>query len=257
MISYRSINNFISVNMFLIFVSSIHYYLENNLIFIICRNLTIIVIINFMLKNKNRLSNKQIHEKYNGEFIIDLLIASTIEYFTSYFVVNNIQIDMKEIPFEFIKFIPISFIFEIIFDLFHYLLHRLLHSNSYLYMIHKHHHEHCNITSIIAFHQNPLDLIMTNSIPFLISLNIISRLFLINKYQIYLINTYKIYIEICGHIGKESKTSSFPQFIWLPKFLEIELYSEDHFNHHLYVNCNYAKRFSLWDKIFETFYKNF
>ncbi len=73
-------------------------------------------------------------------------------------------------------------------------------------------------------------------------------------FEFYLITVYKIFIEIAGHTGKISKpTCSFPQFIWLPKMLNIELYSEDHSLHHSKINCNYSKRFSLWDKIFGTF----
>ena len=47
-------------------------------------------------------------------------------------------------------------------------------------------------------------------------------------------------------------TSSFPQCIWLPRLFNIELYTEDHDLHHSRNNCNYSKRFSLWDKIFKT-----
>jgi sterol desaturase/sphingolipid hydroxylase (fatty acid hydroxylase superfamily) len=39
----------------------------------------------------------------------------------------------------------------------------------------------------------------------------------------------------------------------LPKWLNIELYCEDHDIHHSVNNCNYSKRFSLWDKVFGTF----
>lgn len=62
-----------------------------------------------------------------------------------------------------------------------------------------------------------------------------------------------MFIEISGHIGKRMHpTSSFSQFIWLPKFFNIELYTEDHDLHHSHNNCNYSKRFSLWDKVFGT-----
>ena len=75
--------------------------------------------------------------------------------------------------------------------------------------------------------------------------------------QFNLIITYKLFIEISGHIGKKIyPTSCFSQFMWLPKLLEIELYTEDHDLHHSMNNCNYSKRFSFWDKLFGT-YKSF
>jgi sterol desaturase/sphingolipid hydroxylase (fatty acid hydroxylase superfamily) len=66
--------------------------------------------------------------------------------------------------------------------------------------------------------------------------------------------SYKTFIEICGHSGKKSyPIGSFSQFIWLPRFFHISLYSEDHALHHSSNFCNYSKRFSLWDKQFETY----
>lgn len=73
--------------------------------------------------------------------------------------------------------------------------------------------------------------------------------------MINLIMIYKIFIEISGHSGKKIKATSFPQFMWLPKIFDIELRTEDHDLHHTLNNCNYSKRFKLWDKIFST-YKN-
>ncbi len=63
----------------------------------------------------------------------------------------------------------------------------------------------------------------------------------------------KIYMELCGHSGKDIKTGSFVQCIWLPRLLNIQLYTVDHDNHHSKNNCNYGKRFSLWDKVFNTY----
>jgi sterol desaturase/sphingolipid hydroxylase (fatty acid hydroxylase superfamily) len=72
-----------------------------------------------------------------------------------------------------------------------------------------------------------------------------------------IILVYKTFIELSGHTGKKLYPSgSFAQFIWLPKMFGIQLYTEDHNLHHSKGNCNYAKRFSLWDRIFGT-YKNF
>jgi sterol desaturase/sphingolipid hydroxylase (fatty acid hydroxylase superfamily) len=78
----------------------------------------------------------------------------------------------------------------------------------------------------------------------------------ITYYQYILISIYKTAVEIAGHTGKKSyPTSSFPQFPWITKSLNIELYTEDHDSHHRFFKYNYSKRFSLWDKVFGT-YKN-
>jgi sterol desaturase/sphingolipid hydroxylase (fatty acid hydroxylase superfamily) len=69
-----------------------------------------------------------------------------------------------------------------------------------------------------------------------------------------MIIVYKNFIEISGHSGKKLyPTSCFSQFKWLPQWLNIELYTEDHDLHHSLNNCNYGKRFSLWDKLFNTY----
>jgi sterol desaturase/sphingolipid hydroxylase (fatty acid hydroxylase superfamily) len=69
-----------------------------------------------------------------------------------------------------------------------------------------------------------------------------------------MISAYKQYTELAGHSGKMlSPASSFPQFIWLPRLFNIQLYAEDHDLHHKVSNCNFAKRFSLWDKVFGTY----
>jgi len=70
-----------------------------------------------------------------------------------------------------------------------------------------------------------------------------------------LIIVYKIFLEISGHTGKKFNSSSFPQFIWLTKIFKIKLITEDHDNHHKKNNCNYSKRFMLWDIVFGTRYK--
>ncbi|HDY86814.1 MAG TPA: hypothetical protein ENH82_01720 [bacterium] len=55
-------------------------------------------------------------------------------------------------------------------------------------------------------------------------------------------------------MGKEmDKSSSCPQFYWLPKWLGWELKPADHYKHHTHFNCNYSKRFSLWDRTFGTY----
>jgi len=152
-------------------------------------------------------------------------------------------------------FIPKSFFFEIIFDFFHYWTHRVMHEKKFLYKnFHKKHHKHIKLEPILTFYQDPIDLLLTNSFPMILSLYIFKLFLNLSLFELSLIIIYKIIIEIAGHSGIISNpTTSFLQFIWLPKLLNMELYTEDHDKHHTLIYCNYSKRFSLWDKIFGTF----
>jgi hypothetical protein len=72
-------------------------------------------------------------------------------------------------------------------------------------------------------------------------------------YEQIMMKSYKSITELSGHTGKKNKSSSFIQCIWFAKLLKIELKNEDHNNHHINPNCNFSKRFSIWDKIFKTY----
>jgi lathosterol oxidase len=187
---------------------------------------------------------------YKHEFHVNVVTTTAVECVTHLFIISTHVIDYYSN--EIIYFIPVSFAFEIIFDFFHYIGHRLVH-HKYLYKyIHKKHHKFKHPIAITTFYQDPFDLLITNSIPTVLTLLI----FPVSTVQFHFIVVYKSFIEIGGHTGTISYPScSFPQFIWLPKILHIELYSEDHDLHHSLNNCNYSKRFSLWDKLFGTFTK--
>jgi sterol desaturase/sphingolipid hydroxylase (fatty acid hydroxylase superfamily) len=152
-------------------------------------------------------------------------------------------------------------LFELIFDFFHYWGHRLIHSNRFLYIwVHKKHHKFRYPTTILTYYQEPLDILITNAIPVALSVWIIHQQmgWEMSPFQLTLLMIYKTYIEICGHTGKEvPNTSSFVQFMWLPRWLGIQLYTDDHDLHHTVNNCNYSKRFSLYDKLFGTFHGKF
>jgi sterol desaturase/sphingolipid hydroxylase (fatty acid hydroxylase superfamily) len=189
------------------------------------------------------------------EFHWYVLTSTAVETLTHLCVVNHHAFCERHLLQDVLWFVPISFVFEILFDLFHYTTHRLLHS-PYLYKYcHKTHHKFKHPTSIITFYQEPLDLIMTNSIPTLLTLTILAKY--VSYRQFHMILIYKTFIEICGHCRKyATQLAVFLQFVWLPKWLHIELYTEDHDLHHSLNNCNYAKRFSLWDKVFHTYKPN-
>jgi len=269
MISFNSFKNFFMVNVTLFSVSILDYFTSKefrsndniinfNVVFLISllRNFFFLNCIGNFTKDKVFIGGKDrelILEKYKTEFHIYLLSSTIIESITNLLLEHYFFYDNSN---DILYFIPISFGFELLFDFFHYWSHIILHSNKYLYqLIHKHHHKFSHPIPLITFYQHPLDLIISNSIPSFLSFFIINKLFRINISELLfkLIMTYKSFIEISGHCGKETKTSSFPQCIWLPRYLNIELYAKNHDLHHTSNNCNYSKRFSIWDKCFGTY----
>jgi len=263
MISLNSLKNFVYVNSILIFLGIFEYntvnYFENLyfnffiiMIVFLSRNYFLVNLIDYNIKDKENLYNDQIVESYPHEFKINLITSTGIETITFMFIKNVLLYNTFSSYYDILLFIPYSFIFELIFDFFHYWSHRFLHTNKFLYInIHKKHHKYVHPTSIITFYQDPLDLLITNSLAQVFALLLFPyiSLFLFN-----IILLYKSFIEISGHSGKKLyPNGSFSQFIWLVKILGITLYTEDHNLHHSLSNCNYAKRFSLWDKVFGTY----
>jgi sterol desaturase/sphingolipid hydroxylase (fatty acid hydroxylase superfamily) len=274
-ISIPSLRNYIFVNGFLICLSlcqnsSISYYekninqsLLNNFFFILfiflCRNNLLLNFVEYGTKNKVKICDDQQHlpkEEYEGEFNVNLVTTTSIEVLTHIFIKKTLIFDDRNINFyqQALHFVPISFVFDVLFDLFHYIGHRIFHHKYFYCFFHKKHHKFNHPIAITTFYQDPIDLIITNSIPTIIALYFTPSIFYT---QFNIIVVYKNFIEISGHSGKWSyPTSSFPQCIWLPKLLRIELYTEDHDLHHSLNSCNYAKRFSLWDKSFGTYKEN-
>ena len=262
MISLNSLKNFVYLNGILIFLGMFEYntvnYFENLyfnffiiMMIFLSRNYFLLNLVNYNLKDKENLHDDQIVESYPHEFNINLITSTSIETIT-YMFIKSLIIHNTLSYYDILLFIPYSFIFELLFDFFHYWSHRILHTNKFLYInIHKKHHKYSHIKSIITFYQDPLDLLITNSLPQVFTLLLFPYLplFLFN-----IILSYKSFLEISGHSGKKLyPNGSFIQFIWLPKMLGITLYTEDHNLHHSLSNCNYSKRFSLWDKVFGTY----
>lgn len=204
------------------------------------------------LSNKNKISDENPIENYKGEFHMNVFSGTSIEVLTYLFITNTHTFINYNLLGEISYFIPMSFVSEIIFDFFHYWMHRISHTNKYLYInSHKKHHTYAHPSTIITFYQHPTDLLLTNTLPLVLT-NYLFPYLSFNQFNLFLL--FKSYLEICGHSGYYSKPSScFAQFMWLPKLLNIELYTEDHDLHHSKNNCNYAKRFSLWDKAFGTY----
>lgn len=268
MISINSIKTFLSINIFLLSLGffqylSIQYFSKTNFTnrFFICffifiiRNYTLLNFIDSRTKNKIRISNDVENipkEDYKYEFHYNIITATAVESLTHIFIKYDTTTISNNLYIELIYFIPTSFCFEIIYDFFHYFTHMLLH-NKYLYKyLHKKHHKFIHPISITTFYQDPFDLLITNSIPTMLTLLLTP--IPISYFQFNQILIYKTFIEISGHIGKKTyPICCFTQIIWLPKLLNIELYTEDHDLHHSLNNCNYSKRFTLWDKLFGTY----
>ncbi len=260
MLSVNSIKTFITVNSFLFMISIIQYYYLINyvnplliFIFIGLRNIIMERSLYFGCYKKKFIGNidrSQIKYNYFGLFIF-FLTTTFVDTITYIFIYNFYIFNETNKIKDLIYFIPVSFGFEIIFDLFHYLVHRIEHENKFLYRyIHRIHHTYSHPITIVTYYHHPIDLILSNSIPQLLTLMILPK---ISFFMYNVININKIFIEIAGHTGKEAKASSFPQLIQLPRFLGIELHTEDHDLHHKINNCNYSKRFNLWDIVFKTY----
>lgn len=271
-VTHTSLNNFFIVNTVLITLGVSQYNLITYLNFtysndilnfigvlfiFVIRNYLVLYFIEFGTNHKELILkgvDNNLKEDYKYEFTYNFIRTTAIESITHIVIKNNMYYVDNGIVIDLLYFIPQSFIFEIVFDLFHYFTHRLLH-NKYLYKyFHKKHHKFIHTSSIISLYQDPIDLLITNSFPTIMSLYIFNRINYMSYRQFNIITIYKIFIEISGHIGKKMyPTGCFSQFIWLPRMLNIDLYAEDHNLHHLNNNCNYAKRFSLWDKVFNTY----
>ena len=153
------------------------------------------------------------------------------------------------IGYSWIYFIPLSFLFELIFDIAHYCGHRLLHHRA-LYRFHKPHHV-ANPRYYTAFQSHPLDIIFAYSIPYYVANYFVQM----SPFQITMIQVYLSYQEIGGHLGMAMRpTTSFAQCVYLPRMLGIELSTEDHDLHHKYVDVNFSKRFKIMDILFNTYY---
>jgi len=250
---------FTIINSFLIGSSLFLYWsstLYDNLLYLYFLYLSKTYALSIMTKysqiNKKYITPRK--ENYTVSSILNVFSSVFIETVTHIIVPYFIEFTDRKIIYDLILFIPMSFIFEIIYDFMHYVIHRLFHYNNFLYKyIHKKHHVKTNVTYLDTYYQNQIDIILSTSIPFCLSLMILGN---ISYFQFILLVVYKTAVEIAGHTGKKTyPTSSFPQFPWLVKYLGIELYTENHDLHHRYLNCNFSKRLSLWDKLFGT-YKN-
>lgn len=227
-----------------------------SIIIFLTKNYFFINFTDYFSKHKKQINTNESlipKEQYKYEFH-SYVVLNTIVESVSYTIlvpkIINLEIN-NNIYFDLLYFIPLSIVFELIYDLLFYCIHRMLHNKLIYKYIHKLHHKFKHPISILTYYQNPIDYLCVTTLPALIPLLILPY---VSFFQFSLIIVYKTSTEIAGHCGKNIyPTASFTQFPWLPKYFYIELYTEDHDLHHSLNNCNYSKRFSLWDKIFGTY----
>ena len=172
-------------------------------------------------------------------------------------------------------FVGLSLCFEVVFDFFHYWTHRFCHecgrprprlpavARAALRALHRGHQTHHasggqgGLSPVLTYEQSLVDVVFCNALPALAALALLSAAGVsIDDGDLALLWTYKAYVEVAGHAGCHSRATSFPQCVWLPRLLGIALRTADHDAHHHRAKargCNFAKRFTLWDKAFSTY----
>lgn len=205
------------------------------------------------LANKPYIAPEVVPEQsYAGEWAMGIIQSSAVKGVAHYLILNHTPLVTDGWAVNPVTFIATSFAFELAFDFVHYWLHRGAHAVPAIYRaVHKKHHRYHHPRAQTAFYMSVADMVATYCIPLAVGVWVVGP---VNKFQFGLLTTYLTYQEIGGHLGKRmAPTTGFPQFIWLPRWLGIELYTEDHDLHHAKSVVNYSKRFKLWDVIFGTY----
>lgn len=163
-------------------------------------------------------------------------------------------------PWYLVSFVVKCLWLEVVFDFFHYWVHRASHTYPVLYKyVHKCHHKFHNPSAICTFQQGALEMVLANFCPAVIAYFTLHMLCstpqsgVFSRSEFAYVLAQKSCVEISGHTGISSSSSSFPLFFWLPRWLGIELRVHDHDLHHNLLKLNYSKRFKLWDVIFRTY----
>jgi sterol desaturase/sphingolipid hydroxylase (fatty acid hydroxylase superfamily) len=255
MISNRSLQNFLVYNTLISGTAVLHYYalLDERMwvlfVFAFLRNVGISHMIEWA-SQKAPLLNENYRYPENVPYLHYMAQAAALEAVT----LPLITMGPANVPWTVVTFIPISFVFEVIFDFFHYWSHRYLHSAEWSW--HTSHHRHIHLRPQLSFHHHITDLVLTNALPFLATVGLFGSVagYTFSPLEIALLMSYKVFVEIGGHTGRSSnRSAAFPQCIWLPRALGIELRTEDHNLHHVRPSVNFAKRFTLWDRVFGTY----
>lgn len=167
---------------------------------------------------------------------------------------------------RYVRFILLSFAWEVTFDFFHYWVHRTCHASATLYrVVHKRHHHHCSPSPLTTYDHSVLDVMGSNLIPAVLSSCVLAAagMPIRGEPELQLLFAFKAYVEVAGHSGVDARPRSFPQFCWLPAaitctrtpdgYTGIAGHTREHDWHHAVLRCNFSKRFRLWDIVFGTY----
>ena len=229
LISQKSLKNFIFINGILLYLGICQQilvsYFENQFLSVfwifVCRNYLLLHLVDIGTWNKPRIHEENMPtEIYKGEFHVNVLSATCVEALTYIFVessslssssssLSSSSSSSYGMIYDIFFFIPVSFAFEICFDFFHYIGHRMLH-HTYVYkFMHKKHHKFQHPISITTFYQHPMDLLITNTMPTILSLYLLgfgsssSSSSYISYNQFHCMILYKNFVEISGHCGRD------------------------------------------------------
>lgn len=179
------------------------------------------------------------------------ITGATNILFMSWYIGTQSETASLQIDF-FFYFVAKSFLYELIFDMAHCYMHKMLHESPSLYCLHRKHHQYVHNSVRCSFIMDPRDVLLTHIIPTLVCTTLLHRV--ISPFEYCLIRSYMVYQEAGGHLGKHTyPTAGFTQFVWLPRALDIQMTTEAHDLHHTGFNCNYSKRFTVWDKFLGTY----
>lgn len=241
MISHRSVQQFVLINGFVLTCASLHHGWGPCFLGSFLKLALLYSFVTWATRNKPFLQKPA-----NQGFPFLHFLSGVVIDFGSYTLLDY----FASPTISLLLMAPTLFAFDLVFDFFHYWTHRICH-HPFLYKhVHKTHHAVYPIEASVTFQHHPLDLLITNTLPLLISIQIIPM----DAYTLTVMFWYKSMQEIGGHTGKELKGSSFIPFVWIPRLLGIALTSRDHEVHHRLPGWNFSKRFSLWDRVFGTFF---
>ena len=254
MVSIKSLYIFFIINTTVFSASYLQYniylYFQYNIFIIyltiLLKSITILYTLQTITRKRPYILKET--SQRSEPFVLQNFLLTTAMETTSYIVASSFTLPNASMQKEIIYFIPLSFAYELIFDFFHYWNHRAMHYPFFYKYIHSPHHEEYLINAYTTYNHTLSDLFITNFLPILAS----SIILPVSQYTLTTVFWYKAIIEVSGHTGKDT-SSSFIQCIYLPKILGIPLYSRNHNKHHIQPKVNFSKRFSLWDKVFNTF----
>jgi len=102
---------------------------------------------------------------------MNVLLSTAVEAVTQLVITETILDTTGDS--RLLYFILLSFLFEFMLDFFHYCGHRLLHHAWVYCYFHKKYHHFAHLRPITTFYQDPINLMITVSIPTVLSMMLI------------------------------------------------------------------------------------